>query len=178
LRVSSLKASRDHEFLIEPDAKARKALAQEISLEALRKLRFEGRVVPYGKRGWSILARLGATVVQPCVVTLEPVTTRIDTDVTRHLLPESLLDQFEEGSETELTEDENKDVLEDEIDLPAMMAEALVLALPTYPRKEDAALDQTSFAGQGIAPLKDEDLKPFAGLAALRDKMQGNDGED
>jgi hypothetical protein len=33
-------------------------------------------------------------------------------------------------------------------------------------------LGQITVAEEGITPLEDEDTKPFAGLAALRDKME------
>jgi len=56
------------------------------------------------------------------------------------------------------------------------MAEALALALPDYPRAEGAALDKSTFAAPGTAPLQDADLKPFAGLAALKSKLE-KDGE-
>ena len=61
-----------------PDAAARGALAEELGLLDLRKLRLSGRITPDGDSGWRLDATLGATVVQPCVVTLQPVTTRID----------------------------------------------------------------------------------------------------
>jgi len=66
-------------FDLRPDAEARVALADRLALSDLRKLRFAGELAPQGERDWRLEAHLGATVVQPCRVTLVPVTTRIDT---------------------------------------------------------------------------------------------------
>ena len=64
-------------FEITPDkADALAALAAELGVNALRKLRFAGEIKAMGKKDWKLAGRLGATVVQDCVVTLEPVTTR------------------------------------------------------------------------------------------------------
>ncbi|CUH77252.1 YceD family protein [Tropicibacter naphthalenivorans] len=179
LRVSSLRQTSDTRFKLEPDAAARAALAQDVGADAVRKIRFDGVLTPRGRAGFTLTAKLGATVVQPCIVTLEPVTTRIDTEVIRHFVPEERMDRYDEGSETEMSEeDEQTDVLGEVIDLSEVMAEALSLAMPTYPRKDGAELEGAQFAAEGIAPMQDEDTKPFAGLAALREKMQKDGGED
>ena len=52
------------------------------------------------------------------------------------------------------------------------MAEALALALPDYPRAPDATLENAQVTEPGIAPMSDEDARPFAALAGLRDKLQ------
>ncbi|NNK79430.1 MAG: DUF177 domain-containing protein, partial [Litoreibacter sp.] len=49
--------------------------------------------------------------------------------------------------------------------------EALSLALPAYPRAEGAELGETVFSEPGTDPMSDEDAKPFAALAALKNKM-------
>ncbi len=176
LRVSELRSNGETPFLLEPDAAERAALASEIGADSLRKIRFEGKLTPKGRRGWDLHAKLGAAAVQPCIVTLEPVTTRIDTDVHRQFVPEEqILEADESGAETEMPEDDTLEPLGDVIDLTAVMTEALSLALPTYPRKDDAELGEALYTQDGATPLKDEDLKPFAGLAALREKLQDKD---
>lgn len=176
ISVDGLSQRRETAFTLEPDATERARLASALGLSALRKMRFEGQIAPQGRKGWALRARLGATVVQPCIVSLEPVTTRIDTDVIRRFVPADQLER--EEAEAEMAEED--DVLEPlgaSIDLAALAAEALALNIPAYPRKEGIALEEAQFAPEGVAPLKDEDTKPFAGLAALKDKLQGGDGE-
>jgi uncharacterized metal-binding protein YceD (DUF177 family) len=137
--------------------------------QRVKKLRFNGRLSPLVGPGWRLDASLGASVVQTCVVTLDPVTTRIDQTVRRSFVPEP------EAMAAEITvfpdEDDEIEPLSDIIDLGLVAVEALALALPAYPRKPGAALTQHSFAAAGLRPLEDEDLKPFAALAALKDKL-------
>ena len=76
-----------------------------------------------------------------------------------------------------MPEDDSVEELGDEIDLEAVMLEALSLALPTYPRKDGVELGEAQVAAEGVTPMTDEDSKPFAGLADLREKMQKK-GED
>ena len=177
LFLARLTRARDTEFEIAPDADTRGALATELDLTALRKLRFAGRLIAEGARDWRLEAVLGATVVQPCVVTAEPVTTRLDEPVTRRYLAEM---PEPEAEEIEMPEDDTTEPLPTTLDLEAVMAEALALALPLYPRAPGAALDDATFAAPGVTPMTDEDARPLAGLAALRDKMAGGDktGED
>lgn len=151
-------ASRD--FLLTPDAEARAALARLLDIDGVKKLRFEGRLSPEGKRDWKLQAKLGATVVQPCSVTLVPVSTRIDVDVTRRYLadlPEPL------AGEVEMPEDDTIEPLPSTLDLGAVMAEALALALPDFPRAEGVELGPAVFTKPGTQPMTDE-----AGKAAGR----------
>lgn len=156
-------------FALQPDAQAQKDLAQALDIAGLRKLSFVGTLDPEGKTDWRLTAHLGATVVQPCVVTLAPVTTRIEADVSRLYLADW---QDPTGEEAEMPEDDTAEALPSDLDLTTVMTEALALALPDYPRAEDAALEDAQFAAPGVTPMTDDDAKPLAGLAALRDKMR------
>ncbi|MEX0305556.1 MAG: DUF177 domain-containing protein, partial [Leisingera sp.] len=78
LRVADLPQNAPTAFEIIPDKGTLAALAAELGVNALRKLRFTGEIKAMGKKDWKLSGRLGATVVQDCVVTLEPVTTRIE----------------------------------------------------------------------------------------------------
>ena len=169
LRVSDLAQNTPTRFDVRPDASAMRALADELGLKGLRKLSFVGQIQAHGKRDWLLTARLGATVVQDCVVTLEPVTTRIDTDVRRTYLanmPEP------ESEESEMPEDDTIEPLGSIIDPAEVMAESLALAVPLYPRIDGAEAGENVFAEPGVAPMKDEDARPFAGLADLRDALK------
>jgi uncharacterized metal-binding protein YceD (DUF177 family) len=169
IRLSELPPGRPTAFRIEPDAEAREALARELGLSALRKLRFEGELHPRGKRDWDLAGRLGATVVQHCVVTLEPVTTRIEEEVTRRFRAD--LPEPPPGVEIEAPEDDTLEPLPDTLDLGRVMTEALALAIPEWPRAGEAELGAVVYTEPGRKPLTDEAAKPFAGLASLRDKL-------
>ena len=168
--MARLSPAKPYGFEIGPDAPAREAIAQELGLVDLRKLRFSGDLTARGAGDWVLRADLGATVVQRCVVSLEPVATRIDTEVTRQYLAH--MDLPEPGTETEMPEDDTTEPLPEIVDLEAVMIEALSLSLPIYPRKDDADLGEAVFTEPGKTPMRDEDARPFAGLAALRDKLK------
>ncbi|MFV0514100.1 MAG: YceD family protein [Jhaorihella sp.] len=169
LRVADLSQNAPTGFDLRPDPEALKALAGGLGIGDLRKLRFYGQVAARGRHDWELTGRLGATVVQPCVVTLDPVTTRIETDVSRLYLAD-FTDPGE--SEAEMPDDDRIEPLGRVIDLGAVMAEALSLALPLYPRKDGAEPGEAVFTRPGQAPMRDEDARPFAGLAGLRDTLR------
>jgi uncharacterized metal-binding protein YceD (DUF177 family) len=169
LRLADLSERRPTAFLIEADAGERARLAAELGLSALRKLRLEGELRPRGKRDWDLAGRLGATVVQPCVVTLEPVTTRIEEAVARSFVADHPAPP--PGAEVEMPEDDTVEPLPDTLDLGRVMAEALTLAIPLYPRSDGAGFDAAVFTEPGQTAMSDEAAKPFAGLARLRDRL-------
>lgn len=176
LRLDDLPNRKPTHFTLAPDAPARAALADALGIVAIRKLRLAGKISPAGKRDWLLEAELGATVVQDCVVTLEPVTTRIQEPVLRRYLAEPP----QPGSgEVEMPEDDSIEALPQVLDLAEVMAEALALALPAFPRAPGAELGNAVFADPGVTPLTDEAIKPFAGLAGLRDQLdEGGDDEE
>ncbi|WP_417721277.1 YceD family protein [Salipiger sp.] len=172
-RVAALKSGTPTPFDLRPDAEVCAAIAQDLDLLGLRKLRFAGQIAPEGREGWRIDASLGATVVQACVATLAPVTTRIEEPVARSFLPEERLNEPGDGTEIETPEDD-VEALPDVIDLREILTEALSLALPPYPRSPDAPEPE---APPPAADEAGERPNPFAALAGLRDKLAGDDDE-
>jgi len=169
LRLADLAARKATQFKLMPKPHERAAIAASLGIVGVKKLTFTGEITPVGRTDWELQAKLGATVVQACVATLDPVTTRIDEPVTRIYTAD-----FEEPdeNEVEMLVDENVEPLPATIDLAAVMIEALSLALPAYPRSESANLGKAVFTEQGIAPMTDEDAKPFAGLGDLRKALE------
>lgn len=171
--VSGLSQAQVTAFELTPGPKDRAAIAQELDFIELRKLRFVGEISAEGKRDWRLEGLLGATVVQPSVVTLEPVVTRIDVPVLRRYLAR-WDDVPEAGSETEMPDDDSLEPLGTHIDPWTVMLEALALAAPDFPRaSETESLGSLSVTEPGKQALSDDDVKPFAGLAALKDKLSG-----
>jgi uncharacterized metal-binding protein YceD (DUF177 family) len=172
LRLSDLRRSGGAEFDLQPDATARAAIAEALGISAVRKLRLVGRLVPEGRDDWQMSAELGATVVQPCVVTLAPVTSRIDEPVARRWV-KGLQDPT--GDEVEMPDDE-VEPLGQVIDLGAVLVEALALALPPWPRAEGVATPESAPEPDGPTTTR----RPFAGLGALRDRLAAEepDGGD
>jgi len=172
LRLADLPSGKPTRLTLEPEAEARAALARALELDDLRKLRFAVELKPAGKQDWQLSGQLGATVVQPCVVTGQPVTTRIEEPVIRRYTAHLPDIPAEPGAELEMPEDDTLEPLPDTLDLGAVMQEALALALPLYPRAEGVDPVELSAAPPGTAPMSDEDARPFAALKGLRDKLR------
>ncbi len=175
IRLSALDGGKDHGFDLSPDAGGRAAMADDLDIRGIKKLRFAGRLIPQGRHDWRLEAQLGATVVQDCVVTLAPVTTRIDESVTRIYLR-----NFAEptGAEVEIPEDDSAEPLPEMLDLTEVMAEALSLALPPFPRTEGADLGEVNVTEPGRAAMTYESARPFAGLAALKKDLENKGGTE
>ena len=173
LRVADLSQRSPHRFSLRPERRAMEAIASQLSLSGLRKMSFTGELRPDRGRDWRLEGTLGATVTQPCVVSLEPVTTRLDVQVTRRFLDE-MPHETASTDDIEMEEDETIDPLGNRIDLESIMIEALALALPDYPRKEDHAPVEAEFTPPGARPIEDDHQKPFAGLADLKKKLEGD----
>lgn len=169
-RVTAIAGRASTHVRFAPDGAARAAIAAALGLLALPTLRFDGDIRPSGKRDMELRGRLEAVVVQPCSVSLLPVTTRLAEDVVRRYLADYAESVAEE---VEIPQDDTLDPLPEVIDAAAVVIEALALALPLYPRAPGAELGEAVFAGPGTEPLREADLRPFAGLAALVDKAKG-----
>ena len=175
IRLSDQRGRGDMPFRLEPDARGRAAIAADLGISGVKKLRFEGRLTPVGKRDWHLDATLGATVVQDCVVTLAPVTSRIDEAVVRRYmadLPPPV------AGEIEMPQDDTAEPLPSSLDLVAVMIEALALALPPFPRAEGVAPVDLTVTEPGAVPLSTEGSRPFAGLSVLRDSLKNKDKGD
>lgn len=168
LRISALPSRKPTRFDLTPDAETRAAMAAVLGITALPEFRFKGELAPRGRNDWDLRAQLVAKVEQPCIVTLAPVITEIRDEVRRSYLADM---PAPEGDEVEMPEDDTQEPLPEVIDAGAVAIEALALALPEWPRAPGAALGEAVFAAPGVAPLRDEDLRPFAGLAGLAEKL-------
>ncbi|MEE9428078.1 MAG: DUF177 domain-containing protein [Paracoccaceae bacterium] len=165
--VSDLPKRREQKVLLTPDAEERKEIAEKLGVLAIKKLRFSGFLKAAGKTDWQFSAELGVTVVQSCVITLEPVTTRIQETTERRFV--KTLPEMEANSEMEIPEDISVEALGTHIFPAQIMLEALILNLPQFPRSPGAALVSTNFTEPGKAAMTDADTRPFAGLKSLRD---------
>ncbi len=166
--VRSLSPKKPTRFDLTPDAATRAAVAAALNITAIEALSFKGEFRPIGRRDVLLEAQLVARVVQPCGITLAPVKTAISETVIRRYVA-NWVDP--DAAEVEIPDDDTSERLPDTIDAGAVALEALALALPLYPRAPGAELGQAVFAEPGEAPLTDADLKPFAGLAGLKDKL-------
>lgn len=169
IKLAKLTTRKPTSFRLEPNEAERAVLAEDLGVLGLRKVVFEGTISANAGADWYLEGQMGATVQQSCVVTLEPVKTRIEERVERRYLADL---EEPNGTEIEIPEDDTVEPLPDVVDLYQVLREALSLALPTFPKAPDAELEESVFAEDGVSPLTDDEAKPFAGLASLKDKLQ------
>ncbi len=170
ITVNRLTGSHENRFTLEPDATKRGEIMRLLGLLDLRKLRLSGTMTASGRADWLLSATLGATAVQPCVVTAEPVTIRIDIKIRRLFVRD--MPTPEEGSEVEFDGDDEHEPLGPVIDLTHVLTESLALALPQYPRRDGGEPDKTASFSAETPQIGGGGIKPFASLAALRDKLK------
>jgi len=167
-RTGGLSPRKPTHFAFAPGSDECADLARSLGLLGIKALTFSGAITPIGRDEMTLTGTLKAVVDQACVVTLVPVTARLEETVCRRYVAGLALP---EGDEAEIPEDEAIEPMPEVIDLAEVAAEALALALPLYPRAKGAKLGQAVFAPEGTEPLRDADLKPFAGLAGLAEKL-------
>lgn len=166
-RTAALSDRKPTRFRLTPDAATRAAMAAALDVLAVNHFQFEGEITPSGRHDYRLTGEMQARVVQACIVTLAPVPVTLHETVQRRYSADALEPDAEE---VEML-DETLDPLPEVLDVGEVALEALALALPLYPRAPGAALAETVFAAPGNAPLTDADLKPFAGLAGLKDRL-------
>lgn len=171
--VRSLNRKRPQPFDIEPEPDEKPRIARFLGVEALRALRFRGELTPSGDEGWRVEGRLQAELVQGCVVTLAPVTQSIDQPVARDFVPE---ESWTVPTELDMDPDaeDDPDPFGTTIDPGLLALESLALSLDPYPRAPGVPPAEFRAAPPGVSPLSDSDLKPFAKLAVLKEKLGGD----
>lgn len=162
-RLDDARNRTARQFTYAPDAGEVERLKGEFGLLGLKKAELSVSVEPKGRSDWVLTGRIGATVVQPCVVTLQPVTTRVEAGVERIWLAE--LPEPTGGDEVEMPEDDRIEARPATLDLPALFAEALALELPEWPRAPGAELPEA-------LQQQDERPNPFAALAGLKSRLE------
>lgn len=169
IRLTELNARQAHPVSLNIGSGALAPMAEVLSVREIRKLRLDGLLSPAGDADWQFTADLGATVIQTCGVTLGPVTTRIDVKFTR--LYSAAFEDTDAAGEVEMSPETDVEPLPAALDLVEIALEEVSLALPAFPRAEGVEPGDIAVTEPGKAPMTDEDARPFAGLAALRDKL-------
>lgn len=149
---------------VAPDEAARAELAKALKLIAVDSFSASLTVVPL-RGGIRAQGRLTARIVQPSVVTFEPVSQQIDEAVDRVFLPEASAHKPTPGSEVfvDIDDDDFPDQIDGpEVDLSVLLIETLALAIDPYPRLPGESLESLGLSDNV------EETGPFAGLSKLK----------
>ena len=146
------------------DAPTREAIAKAAGLAALPRLAAGFDLTRLGIDGLCVAGRVSATVVQNCVVTLEPIESEVDEPVELVFLPDAAADVGAAAADAaglQPTDADPPEELRDgRADLGAIATEFLLLGIDPYPRKPGAVFD--------APPAGDPASHPFAALGALK----------
>jgi uncharacterized metal-binding protein YceD (DUF177 family) len=145
---------------IAANAEERAALAKLNRLPEIARLTARLSIGKW-RRGVRVEGALSARLTQVCVVSLEPFEVEIEEPIDVKFLP---ADGGPASPDAMGDADEPDELVDGKIDLGALVAEFLTLALDPYPRKPGAAF---------LAPPEDSGReKPFDALRALSDREE------
>ncbi|WP_180900872.1 YceD family protein [Martelella soudanensis] len=169
-------SSAAFDMRIDADAAERAATAGFLDVRSVESLSADLRISPWRRDGVRVKGTVRAGITQTCVVTLEPLEATIEEEVDVTFLPENSR-QFHRklNEEGELIVDPNgpdepEPFSGTEIDLAAVVIEAIGLAVDPYPRKPGVAVTEklidTDDAQDDAAP------SPFAALKDWKNQSE------
>jgi uncharacterized metal-binding protein YceD (DUF177 family) len=149
----------------------RAAVAERLDVSAVERLSVKLHADKF-RGGMRVHGRLNATIVQPSVISLEPVTQEIEEPIDRIFLPRGEK-PFAGAAEAEIFVDLEGDDIPDhfdgtEADLSDLIIESLSLAIDPYPHAPGETVGQLDVIDEDT-----ESSSPFSSLKALK-KGDGN----
>lgn len=166
VRIDSMPIDgRDVRLSADEDERAQ--LAAQLNLTVVERLSVALHAAKF-RGGIRVTGRLDAEVVQPSVVSLEPVRQKISEPIDRVFLPAGQK-PFADEAEAEIFVDIDGEDVPDhfegsEADLTDLIVESLALAIDQYPRAEGEKLEDLGIVGDPA----DERESPFAALKRLK----------
>jgi uncharacterized metal-binding protein YceD (DUF177 family) len=140
------------------------ALAKELDLLKLDRLTARYRIKAVAGGGYRLAGRVACAVEQACVVTLEPVASKIDAPFDVEFRPQ--IESADNDEDASVLAGPDFDIMErGVIPVGRIVFETLSGSLDPYPRRPDAAFDWRD-PEQG----EPEKTSPFAALSKLKTK--------
>ena len=173
VRFSEINQSKPFDFHLMLSNEKVAELVKRLDLLSIKKVSLLGILSPLSINEWSLKAELRATVKQKCVISFKPVKTIVCETINRTFSPaasQNTPEAVDDGTSPVMFDDTLHE-LNDEIDLTEIIFEELTLILPLYPKIEGAELGSYSITEPGAKPLNEENIKPFAQLSELKDKL-------
>ena len=173
LRFSDINQLKPFDFHLILSNQKVAELVKRLNLLSIKKVSLVGILSPLSVNKWSLKAELRAIVKQNCVITFKPVKTIVCEPIKRTFSPSALQKTYEavDDGTSPVIFDDTLHELNDYIDLAEIIFEELTLVLPLYPKIEGAELGCYSVTEPGAKPLTEENIKPFAQLSELKDKL-------
>lgn len=144
-------------------AAERAAVMSALELAGCGTIGAKYRVTPLGGGRYRLAGEVTAEVEQPCIVTLEPVASRLHERFDVEFWPEGEVEPQQEGEAEALSAAEIEPIEDGRIDAGRIVFETIAAGLDPFPRKEGASLERSEAGGEGVPG-------PFAALEKLRGK--------
>jgi uncharacterized metal-binding protein YceD (DUF177 family) len=164
IRLDSMPAT-GRELKLSVGDEERAQIAALLAITEVQDLKVSLHAVKF-RGGMRVTGRLTAAIVQPSVVTLEPVRQEISEAIDRVFLPGGEKKHAAIANAEIFVDLEGEDVPDHfegpEADLSGLIIETLALAIDPYPRAEGESLDSLGLA------QPDEEESPFAALKSLK----------
>ena len=173
VRFSEINQSKPFDFHLMLSNEKVAELVKRLDLLSIKKVSLVGILSPLSINEWSLKAELRATVKQKCVISFKPVKTIVCEKINRTFSPatsQNIPEADDDGSSPVIFDDTLHE-LSDEIDLTEIIFEELTLILPLYPKIQGAEFGSYSVTEPGAKPLNEENIKPFAKLSELKDRL-------
>lgn len=131
------------------------ALAERFGFTAVASLDVRLEIARVGPDAWDVKGRLQAQIVQPCIVTGDPVPETVD-----FAIEERYVRAADEDDEIVVGLEDSEPLVDGCIELGEMVAQSLALAANAWPRTADAP---DEFKAGNV-----EEAHPFASLGSLK----------
>lgn len=155
-------------------------LADECGVISLNNFHTKFRLKRYRKHGVTIYGEFSVEVEQECVVTLDPIFSKINESFERQFLPQKDSEyKMPEIIDGEMVLDPEADDIPDiieghEINLWDVLSEALILVIDPFPRSQGISEKTDNEVDKSPEIEKEPTHKPFSDLKALITKKNSN----
>jgi uncharacterized metal-binding protein YceD (DUF177 family) len=156
------------------DTHIREAIATVAGVQAVARLEAEFDLTRYGRDGVHVTGSVTATVEHRCVLTLEPMESKIEEAIDLVFVPPSALPSEAGSAEVRTSSEEPPETLRDGVvDLGAVASEFLILGIDPYPCKPGAVFHAPQAKEPATQAKENVADHPFAALAALNKGKSG-----
>ena len=171
--LETLKRKRKVKFQHTSNSEELSAMTEMLRVEKLKAFIFNGHLIQSNKTTCTLEASFQATVMQNCIISLNPVKTVIHRKISQsYFITDQLSTLREEGKKIQtISTDFNSadiDEISEEINIGNILFEALSFEIPLYPKKKGVIFEGITATKAGIGPLEQNRNSPFDALKKLK----------
>ena len=169
-----LRQTKKFTFQYTSNLKELTELTRILKIEELKAFSFHGQFFQLNENDYMLRASFNATLVQLCIISLNPIRTKISNKINQSYSDE---DNNQKTNHLLIDHDSiEKEQIKSEINVGDIMLEALSLEIPLYPKKKNAKFEGITVTESEIKPLDQTLNNPFLSLKKLklRNKLKKN----